>query len=198
MSNLDLYLNNETLTSVTSEKLLGVVLNSSLSWNSHVTFLCGKISSQLALLRRIRHLLPLRARRLFYTCYIESTLDYCSVVWGNCDQLNFNKILRLQKQAIRLVCGAKWDEPTGPLFKSLRLLPLNNRLKYHVGVQMFKIVNGLCPKYLCNLFQPANCHSTRSLRSTFFNNLQLPGIRTEIMRKSLSYFGSLLWNNLAV
>ena len=140
--------------------------------------------------------MPLRARRLFYTCYIESTLDYCSVVWGNCDQSYCNKLFKLQKQAIRLVCGTKWDQPTGPLFKTLGLLPLSDRLKYHTGVQMFQIVNGTCPKYLHNLFQPANVHSSRSLRSTSTNNLYLPRIRTEIMRKSLSYSGALLWNDL--
>ena len=194
--NLDLDLNGEPLTNIDNGKLLGVVLNCNLSWNSHVTFLCGNLSRQLALLRRIRHLLPLRARRAFYISYIQSSLDYCSVVWANCDQLSFNKVFRLQKQAIRLVCGAKWDEPSGPIFKRLGCLPLDKRFEYHIGVQMYKIVNGLCPKYLQDLFHPANVHSSRTLRSTSSNNLYLPRIKTEIFRKSLSYSGTLLWNGL--
>ena len=57
----------------------------------------------------------------------------------------------------------------------------------------YKCINNLAPAYLCNLFIP------RTLNYNFRNGkkkLMLPKPRTDYLKRSFSYSGALLWNNL--
>ena len=75
-------LNGFSIDALTSEKLLGVYFDQTLSWTGHVDSLCKRISQRLGVLRRIRHRLPHKARVAFYNCLILSLMDYCCLVWG--------------------------------------------------------------------------------------------------------------------
>ena len=60
---------------------------------------------------------------------------------------------------------------------------------------MYKCINNLAPAYLCNLFAP------RTLNYYFCNakkKLMLPRPKTDYLKCSFSYSGTLLWNNLPV
>ena len=58
---------------------------------------------------------------------------------------------------------------------------------------MYKCINNLAPAYLCNLFAPRT-------PNYYFRNakkkLMLPKPRTDYLKRSFSYSGTLLWNNL--
>ena len=58
---------------------------------------------------------------------------------------------------------------------------------------MYKCINNLAPAYLCNLFAPRT-------PNYYFRNakkkLMLPKPRTDYLKRSFSYSGALLWNNL--
>ena len=58
---------------------------------------------------------------------------------------------------------------------------------------MYKCINNLAPAYLCNLFVP------RISNYDFRNaekKLSLPKPRTYCLKRSFSYNGAILWNNL--
>ena len=58
---------------------------------------------------------------------------------------------------------------------------------------MYECINNLAPAYLCNLFAPRT-------PNYYFRNakkkLMLPKPRTDYLKRSFSYSGALLWNNL--
>ena len=58
---------------------------------------------------------------------------------------------------------------------------------------MYKCINNLAPAYLCNLFAPRT-------PNYYFRNakkkLMLPKPRTDYLKRSFSYSGALLGNNL--
>ena len=58
---------------------------------------------------------------------------------------------------------------------------------------MYICINYLAPAYLCNLFAPRT-------PNYYFRNakkkLMLPKPRTDYLKRSFSYSGALLWNNL--
>ena len=61
------------ISNVRSFKYLGIHISSDFTWTDHIEHLTGKVSQRLGLLKRIKHLLPFRARLLFYikkkNCY---------------------------------------------------------------------------------------------------------------------------------
>ena len=65
-----------------SEKLLGVHINNSLSWSTHIESTLKECNSLLFLLNRIKKYLNIPTRKLFYNAYILPHLDYTVVQSG--------------------------------------------------------------------------------------------------------------------
>ena len=80
---LSVILEGKILKMVKQEELLGVLIDSNLSWHAQVDRICETISNRLALLRRIKPYIDVNTRNLYYNGYIRPILDYCSVVWGD-------------------------------------------------------------------------------------------------------------------
>ena len=76
---------------VSSAKILGVTLDESLSWNDHINCMCTSLSKRIGLLRRVRSFIPIDYRIVLYYGLIQSTLDYCCVVWRNTPEKNLEK-----------------------------------------------------------------------------------------------------------
>ncbi len=77
---LKIKINGKYLENVESEKLLGVVINHNLLWESHINGVVSNINRKLGLLRRIKDCLPLPTRKLFSNSHILPYIDYCSLV----------------------------------------------------------------------------------------------------------------------
>ena len=68
--------NNCVVTPVKTHKLLGLHVDSNLSWTVHVTKLCSKLRSRISLFNQVKRLMPLHARKLYFTGMVEPTIDY--------------------------------------------------------------------------------------------------------------------------
>mgnify|MGYP000179296550 CR=1 FL=1 len=87
-------------------KLLGLEIDSELSFNSHVEKLCTKLSQRIGILKKIRSCLPMRQRLLFCNSIIRSVLHYVSSIWTCPDKENLVRVLKLQKRAARVISDA--------------------------------------------------------------------------------------------
>ena len=92
-----------TLQSVETHMLLGVHFDKNLTWNIHIDKLCQQVNIKINLLKRMSHFLTLDMKKLFYTGYISSIIDYACIVWGIGNKTNSNRIIKLQKRAARIV-----------------------------------------------------------------------------------------------
>ena len=104
IGSVTILVNGSILENVESFSYLGVTLSSNMNWSEHVDNLCSKISKRLKLLKRIKHLLPHRARLLFYNSLVLPLFDYGDLVWGNEDNtmLMENRLI-LQNKAAKVV-----------------------------------------------------------------------------------------------
>ena len=83
-----------------SEKLLGIHLDNTMSWASHVEAIIEKCNALLFLLNRIKQYLSLPIRKLFYNACILPHLDYnCCTIWGNANNELLNTVIKFQKRA---------------------------------------------------------------------------------------------------
>ena len=71
--------------SVTVAKDLGVIVDSSLSYNEHVTRL-------IIMIDRIKHLLDRKTLLLLINAFVFSKLFYCSTVWSNTSKTNVKRL----------------------------------------------------------------------------------------------------------
>ena len=81
-----LTINNMTVEQVASTKSLGVCIDQTLNWESHIENICKKIASAIGAIKRIRHQIPFNIVVNVYNSLVQPHYDYCSEVLGNCNK----------------------------------------------------------------------------------------------------------------
>ena len=191
-----LMINGEYICNSENEKLLGIYLDQCLTWETQINQVCSKISSRLYNFSKIKKFLNLDCRKLFYNGYILPLIDYCCVVWGNCNECDLNRILKLQKRAARLILNKDCQTPSEPLFKKLGIMTVHNRIKYHKCILVYKCLNKLAPNYLCEKISYRSEVNPYPLRNVEKGDLNVPKPKRELLKMSFSYSGPFLWNTL--
>ena len=179
-----------------SEKLLGVHINNSLTWTSHIEATLKKCNSLLFLLNRIKQYLSVPTRKLFYNAYILPHLDYCCSIWSNANSELINSVVKFQKRAARSILDKPLETPSIELFTELKWMMFPERVVYQKAILMYKVMHNLTPPYLTNIFKFSSEVHDRSLRSTSENLLYVPKPNIELYRNSLAYSGSKIWNSI--
>lgn len=88
--------NHGLITSVDCVSLLGLNIDSTLSFNAHADKVCKKLASRIAILRKIRTYLPLPQRIQYYNSIISPVMSYVSAIWSNCDKELLYRVFKLQ------------------------------------------------------------------------------------------------------
>ncbi|NRA91023.1 MAG: hypothetical protein HRU43_07880, partial [Simkaniaceae bacterium] len=81
------------------QKLLGIILDSKLTFKTHVSNLCTKASNKLHALSRISHYMTLKQRKVIMQSFILSQFGYCPLVWMFHSRKLNNRINRLHERA---------------------------------------------------------------------------------------------------
>ena len=105
-------------------KFLGVIIDSKLTWKSHITRVKDKLNKCNAILYKASAFLDSAALRTLYCSLFLPYINYCSEVWGNTFKTALDCIVKAQKRAIRIVSKVKFREHTNGLFCKLQLLKL--------------------------------------------------------------------------
>ena len=155
--------------------------------------LCKRVSCAIGALKRLRPFVSEATAIQIYRALVLPYFDYCSAVWdGLCNRLA-DKVQKLQNRAARVILKAKYDTSSSILRNRLSWDTLAIRRKKQKAVLMYKCLNGLVPNYLQNLFTH-RCTSY-NLRNQEYK-ITLPKPRTDFLKRSFSYSGAKLWNDL--
>ena len=63
---LNIQANNICIQNVSKQKLLGIYIDESLTWSSHIDYLCSHISTKISLLRNLSKYVPVKVLKMFY------------------------------------------------------------------------------------------------------------------------------------
>ena len=152
-TSLSVHVNSVELEQVQSHKLLGVIIDTQLNFNEHIDNLWKKLTQCIAVLKKIRHHLPLDQRILYYKAMIKQTMMYGSSVWVSTSVDNLNKVFRLQKRAARVILNAGTRANSVDLFRELNWLPFFHEAKINQCALVYKCLNGVCPDYMLELLK---------------------------------------------
>ena len=72
--------NNNEIASSNVEKLIGILLDSKLNFDSHITCLCKKTGQKLSALAKINHYLTHKII-LLLNSVVKSQFSYCPLIW---------------------------------------------------------------------------------------------------------------------
>ena len=100
--NCQLLINNITLDSEPSITLLGMEIDNSLTFNTHIGNLCKKAASQLNVLKCLSRFMGYNERQIIMqSLFILSNFNYCALIWHFCSKSNTAKIEKVQERALR-------------------------------------------------------------------------------------------------
>ena len=85
------------------EKLLGVITDSELKFENHITKLCLKVSKKKNALCHISSFMSLGKCRTLMKAFIESQFNYCPLIWMFHSRTLNNKINRIHERALKTV-----------------------------------------------------------------------------------------------
>ena len=83
--------------------------------------------------------------------------------------------------------NADWDVPSATMFAELGWMNIYQRVNYSTVVLMFRILNGLTPKYLNKGIDSDVPEHTYHLRSTRETRLHVPHVHLEIGQVQLKF-----------
>ena len=174
---------NNFLDSVSDFKYLGVILDQNLNWSLHLSCINKKINRVTACVRRIQSYLTEKTLVQLYYSLILPHLDYCSVVWGNCNKTDLLKLQRSQNRYARLVLKVDYTTSKDVLLRTLKWQSVENRINYQFCIAVFKILNDMAPHYLCDLAPKRPVYYVT--RYSTLNPLFIPKPNTDLKKNDL-------------
>ena len=84
-------------------RFLGVIVDENLTWSRHVKTVRSKMARYLGLMYKLKSQLPVKVRIQIYHSFVQSHINYCSLVWGFSAKSNIESLFTAQKKGIRAI-----------------------------------------------------------------------------------------------
>ena len=139
------------------EKLLGVQIDSKLSFDNHFSKLCQKTSNKIYAVARMSPYMDQRKLRTLMRAFITSQFQYCPLIWMfHSRQLN-KKINKIQERALRITHKDAKSTYCELLEKDCVVTIHTNKLQL-LMTEMYKTKNDLNPSFTQEIFFENESH----------------------------------------
>ena len=183
-----IHFSDHTLAGVTKAKVLGVILDSALTWEYHVSMVVQRCNHVLIGMSKIRRKLPREIRIFLIEALVFPLIRYCACVWGGACSKQRDRLQKIVHFAVRVVTNLKkynhvttaraelgWPS-VGSMIETCDVTLLNRLMsREYVSPALADLLT-----YRCQV-------TDRATRSSAAPLLQLPLVRTELQRRSFRY-----------
>ena len=183
----------KNLRRVSKTKSLGILIHENLNWHDQIDKISKKASKGIGILRRAKKYISQQSLLTIHQSLVQPYFDYCSLVWGDCNQTCKDKLQKLHNRAARVITGDTYDVRSRKILLKLRWETLEKRSEEQMIDMVNKALNHMCPLAITSMFHIAN-NENYDLRS---NNktLMLSKPKTNTMKRSFTYQAAQVWNN---
>ena len=172
------------------EELLGLIIDKKLHFHNHVKTICKKASTKVTILCRLAYIMPFEKKRLLMSAFIESQFEKYPLIWMFSSKDLNDKINHIQERALRLVY-LDYTSSFEELLEKDNSVTIHTRNLQSLAIEMFKVVKGIGPEIVKDLFQ-FDLNKTRSDRTFFRPNVKYVNTGLNTIR----YFGTVLWDDM--
>jgi hypothetical protein len=181
-----IFINDGCIRFSTSVTLLGVVFDSSLTFDSHVSKLVSECWYHLKNIAKIRRYLTTEEAKKVVHAFISSKIDYCNALIYGVKQSTFDKLQRVQNEAARLISNSRLSV-SDQTYLDLHWLKIEQRVVFKLLLLVHKYFIGNAASYFSELLLIKDSLK-RLLYISFMNTA--PG------RRAFSYVSPRIWNRL--
>ncbi len=141
------YLDSRGQTTKNQVRNLGVILETDLSFSSHVKAVTKSAYYHLKNIARIRCFVSSQDLEKLVHAFITSRVDYCNGLLTGLPKKTIRQLQLIQNAAARILTRTRKSEHITVL-RSLHWLPVTFRIDFKVVLLVYKSLNGLGPKYI--------------------------------------------------
>ena len=170
-------INGVEIVKVNEEKDLGIILNSSLKWDSHINAITTKANLVWGQIRNAFRFIDKYTFKLLFTSLVRPHLEYGAVVWNPFLHKDIEAIESVQRRASKAVYDCRGMSYENRL-SVIGLTSLKKRRDRGDLIQKFKLHKGL---------NNINWHSTPVESTHDYNTRQHNVINREISRLNIRY-----------
>ena len=191
---INVILDSVSLERVNSTKFLGVIIDENLTWKNHIDAISKTISRNIGMLTKMKHYVPEYILYSLYCTLVLPYINYGILIWGNTCKTYLDKIVKLQKWAIRTISLEHYRSHTGPLFKKHNVLNVIDSFKLELGVFMYKHQTNSLPQTFSNYFIKHNQIHKYPTRNA--KDYSIHKAKKMFSDRSIRITGPTLWNSL--
>ena len=146
--NFELSINGKNIERSHEARFLGVIVDEKLTWTKHIATVKAKMCRYIGIMYRIKHQLPVKARLQIFHSFVQSHLNYCSLVWGFIAKSHIDSLFTIQKKAMRAVMpgyvnyfykDGELPASTKPSFKKYKILSIHGIITKNAMTLMHRI-----------------------------------------------------------
>ena len=174
-----------------------IEIDSTLSWEEHVSNVVKKCNSILFCIYKIRHHLTQETRKLLIQTHVFPHILSGLTVWGGTAACRLNRVQRVLNFAARVVSGARRCDHVSPILEALGWRRAADLVTYRDCIGVYRALHeSRAPVAIRSLFALRASVSERVTRSCVAGALELPGFRLSLSRRAFSYRAASTWNRL--
>ena len=187
-------LDDTSLERVLTTKFLGVTIDENLTWKNHIDGVTKTISRNIGVINKLKYTVPERVLHTLYCTLVLPYINYNILVWGNTCYSYMDKLLKLQKWAVRSITKSHYRSHSAPLFKKLKILNVYDSYKLEVGVFMFRYSLNQLPERF-NIFFARN-NDFHDYHTRNGNDFTLTRNKKVFSDQSIKTTGPILWKSI--
>ena len=132
LKNIQLKIYGTRLNVLPSFKYLGIILDSSLTYNQHIAQLSKSILHKLSILSKTRKYMKTNVAILIYKSMVLPFFDYADVLLDKANGQELEKLQRLQNRGLKLCLGYNKRTNTKQIHKEAQVPLLEDRRRAHL------------------------------------------------------------------
>ena len=183
-------IDNIELENTSSEKLLGITIDSKLNFKEHLEGIIKKASRKVNVLSRITPYMNLTKRKLLMNSFFTSQFNYCPLVWMCHNRTINNKINRLHERCLRIVYNDNKSSFQELLDKD-KGVTIHIKNVRALAIEMFKVSNNYSNSLMSEIFDKRN--NVYDIRNP--SEFARPNVRSVFNgTESISFLGPKIWD----
>lgn len=146
------------------------------------------------MLTKLKHFVPENILYSLYCTLVMPYINYGVLIWGNTCKKYLDKILKLQKWAIRTISNSYYRSHARPLFSKFNILDVYDTFNLNLGIFMYKHHTNQLPNIFSTYFtKHAQIHKYQTRNAQDFN---VNKINKSISARAVRNSGPTFWNSL--
>ena len=177
-----------TITETKCTKFLGITLDNKLKFDKHIDIICKKTSKTTGILFKLNDTLPISILKTIYNSLVVPYFNYCIEIYSSATQYQKQRLVILQKKAVRAVNSLPWNHHTHEYFRDMQTLKLSDLHRLALLKSMYLQISNNQSELIR---QSSHDYNTRN-----GNRLELPLFNLSSTQNSFVYQRVVEWNNL--